>query len=147
MVISTLCLLHLKISPKMWPKPSAKSFGLKPSATEAKAEGQKTSASAEDLRPSVDPWYLAEVIHAANFLAFTHQFPYRLGFSKKYYPFWCIKRLQSCQPRNFLLNQNQAFYLVNGLTLVQKRLLWLETLEPLDAHGCLALFCDILTSH
>ena len=37
------------------PKPSAKSFGLKPSATEAEAEGQKASASAEDLWPSVDP--------------------------------------------------------------------------------------------
>ena len=44
-----------KILPKMWHKPSAKSFGLKPSATEAEAEGQKASASAEDLWPSVDP--------------------------------------------------------------------------------------------
>ena len=42
-----------KILPKIWLKPSAKSFGLKPSATEA--EGQKTSASAEDFRPLVDP--------------------------------------------------------------------------------------------
>ena len=57
MVIST----HLKILPKMWPKPSAKSFGLKPSATEAEAEGQKTSASAEDLRPSVDPWMTGQI--------------------------------------------------------------------------------------
>ena len=56
MIISTLCLLHLKISPKMWPKPSAKSFGLKTLATKAEAEGQKTSASAEDLQPSLDSW-------------------------------------------------------------------------------------------
>ena len=49
MVISTLCLSHLKILPKMWPKPSAKSFGLKPSATEAEAEGQKTSAFGRPL--------------------------------------------------------------------------------------------------
>ena len=42
----------------MSPKPSAKSFGLKPSATEAEAEGEKTLASAEDLRPLVDPWCL-----------------------------------------------------------------------------------------
>ena len=55
MVVNTLCPSHLKILPKMWPKPSAKSFVLKPSATEAEAEGQKASASAEDLWPSVDP--------------------------------------------------------------------------------------------
>ena len=55
MVIRTLCPLHLKILPKMWPKPSAKSFGLKPSATEAKAKGQKTS-------PSVDPCKRVSII-------------------------------------------------------------------------------------
>ena len=54
MIICTLCLCYLNIFPKMSPKPSAKSFGLKPSATEAEAECQKPSASAEDLRPSVD---------------------------------------------------------------------------------------------
>ena len=56
MIICTLCLCYLNIFPKMWRKLSAKSFSLKPSATEAKS--QKTSASAEDLRPSVDPWFL-----------------------------------------------------------------------------------------
>ena len=39
-----------KILPKMWLKPAAKSFGLKPSTTEAEAEGQKTSASVKDTQ-------------------------------------------------------------------------------------------------
>ena len=47
----------------MWPKPSAKSFGLKRSATEAEAEGQKISALAEDLQPSVDPWLLHRFVN------------------------------------------------------------------------------------
>ena len=46
---------NLRIMQIVQPTPSAKSFGLKPSATEAKAKGQKASASAEDLRPSVNP--------------------------------------------------------------------------------------------
>ena len=50
MIICTLCLCYLNIFPKMSPKPSPKSLGLKPSATEAIAKDEKTSASAEDLR-------------------------------------------------------------------------------------------------
>ena len=84
--------------------------------------------------------YLADIINAANFLAFWHQYMLGWNVQKKCQSFLCTKGLKSGQPSKSFLHQNQAIYCTKCLILMQQKLWWLATLQPLDAPGWLVLF-------